>query len=148
MVKAAKGEEDDPELKTLYLAIGQKIKAIRLQRNYSQKELAARTEMKQPYLAEIELFGVNLSLRLLKRISTALDVTLRDLLPGSDDSEDCEASFRTLRAEMSETLQLFESQYAKVLALVDRADQLGKRCEEANGHMTSPPSLARKAPRQ
>ena len=130
MVKAAKGEEEDPQLQALYLAIGQKIRAVRLERKFSQKDLAIRTDIKQQYLAEIELFGVNLSLKSLKRIATALDITLRDLLPGSEEGEDCDASVRTLRAEMSETLSLLESQYTKMLALVDRADHLGKPTQQ------------------
>lgn len=127
MAKPANDEDEDPELKRLYLATGQKIKALRLRRALSQKDLAARAGIKQPYLTEIELFGVNLSLRLLKSIATALDVTLRDLLPGSEESEEYETSLRTVREKMSETLHLFESQYAEFLALVDRADQLGKK---------------------
>jgi transcriptional regulator with XRE-family HTH domain len=130
MVKAAKDEEEDPQLQALYLAIGQKIRAVRLQRKFSQKDLAIRTDIKQQYLAEIELFGVNLSLKSLKRIATALDLTLRDLLPGSAEGEDCAASVTALRAEMAETLSVFESQYTKMLALVDRADRLGKSAQQ------------------
>jgi transcriptional regulator with XRE-family HTH domain len=143
MVKTAKDAEEDPQLQALYLAIGQKIKAVRLERKFSQKDLAIRTDIKQQYLAEIELFGVNLSLRLLKRIATALDLTLRDLLPGSEEAEDCDTSLRSLRAEMAETLSLFEAQYTRMLALVDRADQLGKK----SGHVTTSMPADGKVPR-
>ena len=90
MVKLAKEEEDSPELKTVYLSIGQRIRELREQRSFSQKELASRAGIRQPYLAEIELVGINLSLRLLLSIAGALDVSLRDLLPGSGTSVDYE----------------------------------------------------------
>ena len=122
MVKTAKDEEDSPELKTVYLSIGQRIRDLREQRNFSQKELAARAGIRQPYLAEIELVGINLSLRLLLGISGALDVTLRDLLPGSGTSEDHETSLRDLRENIlltSKTVQLLGTQFAELLKAVD-----------------------------
>jgi transcriptional regulator with XRE-family HTH domain len=136
MIKTAKDEEDSPELKSVYLAIGQRIRDLREQRSFSQKELATRAGVRQPYLAEIELVGVNLSLRLLHGIAGALGVTLRDLLPGSGDAEDYETSFRTVRDKIhhtSGTMQLLASQYAELLKLVDGAAHPDKQSHQAKG---------------
>ena len=122
MAKTAKDEEESPELKTVYLSIGQHIRDLREQRKFSQKELAHRAGIRQPYLAEIELVGLNLSLRLLHGIAAALNVTLRDLLPGTGASDDYETSLRAVREKIqhtSGTLQLLGAQYAELLKLVD-----------------------------
>ena len=125
MAKSANDEDDGPEIKSVYLAIGQQIRGLRQQRALSQKELAIRAGIRPSYMGEIEIVGVNLSLRLLQRIATALDATLRDLLPGSGDSKDYETSLRAVREKIhdtSKTLQLLEARYAELIEMVDSTD--------------------------
>jgi ribosome-binding protein aMBF1 (putative translation factor) len=61
--------------------IGKKIREIRLSRNISQESLANEIEMDYSQINRMELGKVNFSISYLYRISKALDVDPKKLLP-------------------------------------------------------------------
>jgi DNA-binding Xre family transcriptional regulator len=66
---------------TLFLRVGKLIKEARVKNGLSQKELAVRTEMKQPDISKIEEGKKNITLTTLARIYTILDIKKIDLQP-------------------------------------------------------------------
>jgi transcriptional regulator with XRE-family HTH domain len=101
MAKAAE-EEDSPELKAFYAAVGHRVRTLRERASMTQKDLFARSTIRQPYIFEIEKYGVNLSLKSLFKLAEAFDVAPRDLLPGALTAEDYETKYRELREKVLE----------------------------------------------
>jgi len=56
--------------------VGQKIKELRLQKEWTQTELGAKLKVNQSYIARIEKGDHNVSVNLLEEISKALGVKL------------------------------------------------------------------------
>ncbi len=59
---------------------GKKLKEERLKRNINQEELAFKSKLDRSFLSEVENGVKNPSLRTLYKLSTALDMELKDLL--------------------------------------------------------------------
>jgi transcriptional regulator with XRE-family HTH domain len=122
MAKSHQEQEDTPELKELMGAVGARIRDLRNQKNISQKDLAASAEVRATYLAEIELAGVNLSLKLLLQLSQALGVQPRDLLPATESGEDPEVKLSVVRSKIEDSLaglRKLEAQHTELLILID-----------------------------
>ncbi len=68
----------------------------------TQKELAALSDIRAPYLNEIELLGVNVSLKLLHQIAQALNVLPSDLLPTKSESDDSNLKLSLVRQKVAE----------------------------------------------
>lgn len=66
-----------------YVAVGKKIKNIRMQRKYSQQNLADMTNLSMKYISEIELGKKEGRLDIYYRIATALNVSLDEFVMDS-----------------------------------------------------------------
>lgn len=64
----------------LFLAIGERIRSVRMQKNMNQQDLAARCNFEKSNMSRIEAGRTNLTVRSLDRIARALDVKIRDLV--------------------------------------------------------------------
>ncbi|MBE6905023.1 helix-turn-helix domain-containing protein [Marasmitruncus massiliensis] len=62
------------------MSIGQQIKNIRQERHLSQKQLAQMAQISPSYLCDVEKGRCNCSIKILKRISLALNVEIAELL--------------------------------------------------------------------
>ncbi|PKK39822.1 hypothetical protein ABB02_00876 [Clostridiaceae bacterium JG1575] len=60
--------------------IGRKIRAERLARGLSQRDLATLSRISNTYLSDIEVERTNPSLRTLEKIAKALDLDIKKLL--------------------------------------------------------------------
>lgn len=58
----------------------QNVRALRLQRDWSQEELAKRADLHRTYIGAIERHERNVSLLNVERIAKALKVDVKDLL--------------------------------------------------------------------
>ena len=58
----------------------QNVKALRLQKRWSQEELARRADLHRTYIGAIERHERNVSLVNVERIAKALKVNIKDLL--------------------------------------------------------------------
>ncbi len=76
MLKVSK--EDDQFLK----ALGSRIRFLRLERGLSQTALADLIDMEKPNMNRLERGGTNPTLLTLRKISTALGITVEHLLIG------------------------------------------------------------------
>ena len=76
MLKLSK--EDEQFLK----ALGMRIRAIRQEKGLAQVELADLIDMEKPNMNRLERGGTNPTILTLKRVCTALDITLDYLLKG------------------------------------------------------------------
>lgn len=74
-------EESGSEQDAFIRAVGSRVREIRQMRGLTQSQLAAKAELRQPYVFEIESSGSNLTLRVLERLARALEVSPRDLFP-------------------------------------------------------------------
>lgn len=70
----------------LLIAVGKRIKNLRLAKKVDAKDISAASGFKAPYLSRVEGGRQNLSLRTLARIAAALDVSMSDILVGIEAS--------------------------------------------------------------
>ena len=59
---------------------GQRVKSLRLEKRWSQEELARRSDLHRTYIGSIERHERNVSLLNVERIAKALKVNIKDLL--------------------------------------------------------------------
>jgi transcriptional regulator with XRE-family HTH domain len=59
---------------------GDKVKTLRLEKGWTQEELARRADLHRTYIGSIERYERNISLLNVERIAKALNVTIKDLL--------------------------------------------------------------------
>ncbi|MCP5325907.1 MAG: helix-turn-helix transcriptional regulator [Oceanospirillaceae bacterium] len=64
----------------LFLAFGQNVKKIRLQKGLSQEELGALSDLDRTYVSGIERGKRNVSLLNIAKIAKALDVSISELV--------------------------------------------------------------------
>ena len=70
-----------------YQQIGQQIRAVRLRRKMPQAQLAEAADLSVPYISHVERGKKRVSLDALLRISRALDVTVDQLLAGTQPQD-------------------------------------------------------------
>lgn len=70
-----------------YAEIGQRIRALRKQRGYTQEKLAEAADLSVPYLSHIERGKKGVSLAAIIRIVAALDTSLEYLLFGRQSTD-------------------------------------------------------------
>lgn len=59
---------------------GQRVKSLRLEKGWTQEELARRADLHRTYIGSIERHERNISLLNVERIAKALKVNIKDLL--------------------------------------------------------------------
>lgn len=67
-----------------HAALGRTIKRMRVERGFSQEELAHRSRMDRTWVGGIERGEKNPSFEKLLHLAAALDVSVEDLVAGSD----------------------------------------------------------------
>ncbi len=60
---------------------GKRVRYFRISQGYSQEEFAARCEITQSYLSQIECGKINTSLQHVFKISNVLKINVTDLFP-------------------------------------------------------------------
>jgi transcriptional regulator with XRE-family HTH domain len=75
--------QNQPRIEAVSVALGQKLKELRIKANLSQSELAFDCELDRTYISLIERGLANPSLWTLATIAHGLTVTLSDLLDGN-----------------------------------------------------------------
>ena len=60
--------------------VGEKVRALRLEKGWTQEELARRADLHRTYIGSIERHERNVSLLNIERIAKALNVNIKDLL--------------------------------------------------------------------
>jgi transcriptional regulator with XRE-family HTH domain len=82
----------------------------------TQRRLAELSEVRATYLNEVEVLGVNLSLKLLQQIATALGVLPRDLLPSSaDQSETSNVTLGVVRRKLEGLRKTVDDGHEEIL---------------------------------
>lgn len=71
---------------TIFQKFGESVRNLRIERGLSQEKLAFLCNLHRTYIGGIERGERNLSLRNIKAIASALDVSLSDLFKSVDDS--------------------------------------------------------------
>jgi len=61
--------------------LGERIKQVRLEKGIKQVDLGFSIDVEKPNMRRIEAGGNNLSILALRKIATALNVNVKDLLP-------------------------------------------------------------------
>lgn len=121
MAKTPSSDDEDPELTSLYSAVGARIKELRVASGLTQEQLSDRSGVSRRYIVQIERMGLNLTLELLHQLAKALGLKLQDLVnfPQFDYSGD------------DEKLTLQKHQFKGVLASIEsfvreQADKLDR----------------------
>ena len=88
---------DDPEpyaevLKTF----GKALKQARLARSLTQEQLAAKADLKRPYIFQLERGDANVTLRTLAKMADVLGLHVHDLLPKETDAQQSVSHFERL----------------------------------------------------
>lgn len=68
--------------------LGRQIKALRKKRGLTQEQLAEKCHMHYKFLGSVERATVNTTLKILKKIAAALDVSLADLFRYESNADD------------------------------------------------------------
>lgn len=84
-----------------FMEIGHQVRTSRLRRGLTQEQLAERAELSPPYISHIERATKCPSLEALVRLAAALELTLDQLLTGSQ-SADREAYFPEVQALLAD----------------------------------------------
>ena len=66
----------------LLLKIGKRVRNLRLDRGWSQEELADRSGVNRSYMSRVELGKSDVSLSVLHKIARTLGISLAELLTG------------------------------------------------------------------
>lgn len=66
--------------KTLLILFGNKVRALRIRRGFSQEQLAHKTKLDRSYLGRIERGEVNTTLVKMYKIARGLGIKVKDLL--------------------------------------------------------------------
>jgi transcriptional regulator with XRE-family HTH domain len=83
MARQAKSTEAiDEDSDDLLKAVAQRLADARKKADLTQAQLGQRIGVKQSYIFELEQGGANATVKTLVRIARALDIDVRDLLPG------------------------------------------------------------------
>ncbi len=90
MAKTPSSDDEDPELSSLYSAVGARVRELRLANGITQEQLSERSGVSRRYIVQIERSGLNLTLELLHQLAKALGLKLQDLVnfPDFDYSGD------------------------------------------------------------
>jgi XRE family aerobic/anaerobic benzoate catabolism transcriptional regulator len=64
------------------LALGERIRTLRVDRGWRQIDLAEETGMHENYVSDLELGQKEICLRMLQAVAQAFDMTASDLLKG------------------------------------------------------------------
>lgn len=64
--------------------IGQRIKELRLQKEFSQEQLALKAEIDRTYMTSVEKGRRNISIQNIEKIINALDTSFEDFFKGFD----------------------------------------------------------------
>ena len=66
----------------LLLKVGKRVRSLRLDRGWSQEELADRSGVNRSYMSRVELGKSDVSLSVLHKIARTLGISLAELLTG------------------------------------------------------------------
>jgi len=94
-------------------AVGNRIREIRKEQGLTQNQLAAKADLRQSYVFEIESGGSNLTLKMLNRVARALHVSPRDLLPSDQSATLSEQDLGMVRAICDRIVALLQQRAAE-----------------------------------
>jgi transcriptional regulator with XRE-family HTH domain len=66
----------------MLLKLGKRVRALRLDRGWTQEELAHRSGLNRSYMSDVERGRSNVSLSTLQKIARPLGISLAELLTG------------------------------------------------------------------
>ena len=69
-------------MQQLLLKLGKRVRALRLDRGWTQEELAHRSGLNRSYMSEVERGRSDVSLTTLQKIARPLGISLAELLTG------------------------------------------------------------------
>jgi len=78
------GDDQEPYAEVLK-TFGKALKQARLARSLTQEQLAAKADLKRPYIFQLERGDANVTLRTLAKMADVLDLHVHDLLPKEAD---------------------------------------------------------------
>jgi len=81
-------DKGDPESDFLE-QLGQRVRTMRALRGMSRKVLAKVSGISERYIAQLESGKGNVSIVLLRRVSSAMGAHLEDLIPTTEPAADC-----------------------------------------------------------
>ena len=93
-----------------YKLIGQRIKARRIEKGYTQENVAEHLDISFSYVSRVERAAVKISLETLVKIATFLEVTPTYLIDGTITTSE-----NYLQGELSEVVNGFDSDKMKLL---------------------------------
>jgi transcriptional regulator with XRE-family HTH domain len=119
-------DESEPEQQQLQDAVGARIRALREERGWSQKDLAARCDLKAPYVYEIERGAANVTLRTLLRLANAFGVTPRDLMVTTSNLEAENQTLRDMLTRILGKMRTIYEEEERIMTGVDTSHRPSK----------------------
>jgi|ERR1700722_11712658 XRE family aerobic/anaerobic benzoate catabolism transcriptional regulator len=91
-----------PEDASFLLFVGQKVRDARSRRGMTRKMLAQEADVSERHLAQIELGEANVSIILLKRITTALNIPMAEVFNAENSNPAAEDALRQILSRIPE----------------------------------------------
>ena len=136
MAKTPSSDDEDPELSSLYSAVGARIKELRSANGMTQDQLSERSGVSRRYISQIERSGLNLTLELLHHLAKALGVKLQDLVNSVDPDYFGDETRLTLQKHQ------FKGMLSSIESFVrEQASKLDKVTDPGLQHMTGDPGV-------
>lgn len=103
----SKGAEEPNDIVKI---VAQKLQEARIRAGLTQVQLGEKAGLKQSYIFELEYGNTNITLRTLEKMATALDVDVRDLLPGSALAPPSAADIQNILQHLDQLVNAAEAQ--------------------------------------
>jgi transcriptional regulator with XRE-family HTH domain len=122
------GEPGTTEYQALLKTVASRIREERTAAKLSQAQLAARTDLKQSYIYELETGESNITLKTLCRVASALGIAPRDLLPAEPGAQVSPADYQQLVSACAGMARLLDEVRAhpSLRVALERAAGVGK----------------------
>ena len=130
MGKRPQGDDESgaAEYEALLKTVADRIREERTAAKLSQAQLAAKTDLKQSYIYELEKGESNITLKTLSRVASALGVAPRDLLPGSADAQVAPEDYQQLVSACARMASLLDEvrTHPSLRVALEREASVGK----------------------
>ena len=113
MARTSKSREQDGGVEDpndIVKIVAQRLQEARKRAGLTQIELGEKAGLKQSYIFELEYGNTNITLRTLEKMAKALDVDVRDLLPGSALAPPSATDIQNILEHLDQLVNVAEAQ--------------------------------------
>ena len=115
-----RGAEDPDDV---VKAVARKLQEIRIHTGLTQTQLGEKAGLKQSYIFELEYGTTNVTLRTLEKMAKALNIGLRDLLPGAPGAPPSESDIKHIMVSLDRLKTVVEEYLLNERQRIEREEE-------------------------